>query len=75
VEEDRIQEGLVVLGEDVRVEILGETLQVRTENVLAQMPAIMEKLTEMDLPSGEVHLRENTLEDVFIQLTGRRLRS
>jgi hypothetical protein len=34
----------------------------------------MEVLTEAGLRCGEVRLRANSLEDVFIQLTGRRLR-
>jgi hypothetical protein len=38
------------------------------------LPSIIETLAREGLRAGEVRLRENTLEDVFIQLTGRRLR-
>jgi hypothetical protein len=34
----------------------------------------MTVLSRANLQCGEVRLRANTLEDVFIQLTGRRLR-
>jgi hypothetical protein len=47
---------------------------IRALNVVNLLPAIMEVLTEAGLQCGEVRLRANSLEDVFIQLTGRRLR-
>ncbi len=49
-------------------------LTVRALNAVNLLPAIMEVLARFGLQCGEVHLRANTLEDVFIQLTGRRLR-
>jgi ABC-2 type transport system ATP-binding protein len=49
-------------------------LTVRALNVVNLLPAIMEVLAQSDLHCGEVRLRANSLEDVFIQLTGRRLR-
>jgi ABC-2 type transport system ATP-binding protein len=49
-------------------------LLIRALNVVNLLPAIMEVLTEAGLQCGEVRLRANSLEDVFIQLTGRRLR-
>jgi len=50
------------------------TLTVRALNAVNLLPAIMEVLTQSELTCGEVRLRANSLEDVFIQLTGRRLR-
>lgn len=50
------------------------TLTVRALNVVNLLPPIMEVLAKSDLQCGEVRLRANSLEDVFIQLTGRRLR-
>lgn len=47
---------------------------VRALNAVNLLPAIMEVLAQSDLRCGEVRLRANSLEDVFIQLTGRRLR-
>ncbi len=49
-------------------------LAVRALDAVNLLPAILETLARIGIQHGEVHLRENTLEDVFIQLTGRRLR-
>lgn len=49
-------------------------LTVHALNAVAILPAILEALAADGLRPGEVHLRQNTLEDVFIRLTGRRLR-
>ncbi len=49
-------------------------LTVRALNAVAALPAILTALENLDLKAGDVRVRENTLEDVFIQLTGRRLR-
>jgi hypothetical protein len=35
---------------------------------------MLTQLENVGVQAGEVRVRENTLEDVFIQLTGRRLR-
>jgi hypothetical protein len=50
------------------------TLMIRALNVVNLLPSIMKVLTQAGLHCGEVRLRANSLEDVFIQLTGRRLR-
>jgi ABC-2 type transport system ATP-binding protein len=50
------------------------TLMIRALNAVNLLPSIMEVLTQAGLQCGEVRLRANSLEDVFIQLTGRRLR-
>ena len=50
------------------------TLTVRALNVVNLLPSILEILAQSGLQCGEVRLRANSLEDVFIQLTGRRLR-
>jgi ABC-2 type transport system ATP-binding protein len=75
VEEAQILKVLAEAGEGLKVEVVDSILLVRARNALNLMPAIMQKLAEMGVSSGEVRLRENTLEDVFIKLTGRRLRS
>jgi ABC-2 type transport system ATP-binding protein len=49
-------------------------LSVRALNAVAALPKILDALRAAGLQPGEVRVRENTLEDVFIQLTGRRLR-
>ncbi|HPS14062.1 MAG TPA: ABC transporter ATP-binding protein [Prolixibacteraceae bacterium] len=64
-------------------QIANHTLKatVSDELVLIKHPGIIEKLPEikrvaevMGLTIGEIKLRENSLEDVFIHLTGRKLR-
>jgi ABC-2 type transport system ATP-binding protein len=56
------------------VSIAGHTLVIRARHIVELLPTILDALKSTDLPLGEVRLRESTLEDVFIALTGRRLR-
>jgi ABC-2 type transport system ATP-binding protein len=50
------------------------TLVVRMCGVVELLPAILDALRNAGARADEVRLRANTLEDVFISLTGRRLR-
>jgi ABC-2 type transport system ATP-binding protein len=70
----KVQAAIGHLSGQLLVSMADGTLAVRAPNVVALLPTILEALAAADVPCGEVHLRENTLEDVFIQLTGRRLR-
>ena len=65
---------LAGLKRDVVVSAANGALHVRARNAVALLPLIVENLEAAGVPFGEVRLRENTLEDVFIHLTGRRLR-
>lgn len=56
------------------VSATNSTLVIRARGIVEQLPAILDALKAADLKPGEVRLRANTLEDVFIALTGRRLR-
>jgi ABC-2 type transport system ATP-binding protein len=56
------------------VSAAGNALIIRALGVVELLSTILEVLKEEKFQSGEVRLRENTLEDVFIALTGRRLR-
>lgn len=47
---------------------------LRGQNIIEKLPVIIEAIQAAGGQIGEVHLRANTLEDVFIALTGRRLR-
>lgn len=74
---DRVQHAcqeLKQLTPGVSLDAAQGTLTVRALNAVNLLPAIMEVLAKSDLHCGEMRLRANTLEDVFIQLTGRRLR-
>ena len=62
------------LEERAIVTMTDEILHIRALDVVNLLPLILEKLTAAGIQPGEVRLRKNTLEDVFIRLTGRRLR-
>jgi ABC-2 type transport system ATP-binding protein len=53
---------------------IDQKLVIRSQEVLTFLPKIIERLKEFNITVQELKLRENTLEDVFISLTGRRLR-
>jgi len=72
--ESEIVTKLHSIKEEMQVEISGSMLIVRALDVVNLLPLILESLRSMNFIIGEVRLRPNTLEDVFIQLTGRRLR-
>jgi len=71
---ERARSALARLDGQTTLDLAGGTLTVRALNVVGMLPAILEALGRIGLQPGEARLRENTLEDVFIQLTGRRLR-
>ena len=62
--------GLIAMG--LYVPMIVEIIRAR--GAVELLPAILEALHGVDAHPGEVRLRTNTLEDVFISLTGRRLR-
>lgn len=52
----------------------GNILIIKTKNVIGKIQAITNILKDNNFETGEIKMRGNTLEDVFIHLTGRRLR-
>jgi ABC-2 type transport system ATP-binding protein len=54
--------------------IVGGTLMLRAQDMAERLPRIMARLEEAGARVVEVRLRQSTLEDVFISLTGRGLR-
>jgi len=56
------------------VSTTNHTLVIRARGVVELLPAILAALQDVDAHPGEVRLRANSLEDVFIALTGRMLR-
>jgi len=52
----------------------GSTLFIRGKGVMSHLPDIADVLGKAGIEFGEIRMRQTTLEDVFIQLTGRRLR-
>jgi len=59
---------------EVSYDIPSRKLRLHALHVVAHLPAILEALHQNGLTAGEINVRANTLEDVFIQLTGRSLR-
>ncbi len=74
LDEERLAQALDSLASQVRLDVAGRTLTVRALDAVGALPAILEALEAAGLRSNEVRVRENTLEDVFIELTGRSLR-
>ncbi len=70
----RVQAALASLVSQTLLDAQGGVLTVRALNAMGALPAILRALDAVGVAPGEVRVRENTLEDVFIQLTGRRLR-
>jgi ABC-2 type transport system ATP-binding protein len=56
------------------VSATNHTLVIRARSVVEQLPVILDALRGVGASLGEVRLRANSLEDVFLSLTGRRLR-
>jgi ABC-2 type transport system ATP-binding protein len=56
------------------VVVVPQGLMMRGGQVIAQMVRIIEILKSAGIEIAEIKVRENSLEDVFIALTGRRLR-
>ncbi|MBN2215447.1 MAG: ABC transporter ATP-binding protein [Bacteroidales bacterium] len=56
------------------IKIMNNTIIVRSVNAVNLIPEICKLLEENNIAYGNIRLRGNTLEDVFIHLTGRRLR-
>lgn len=57
-----------------KVNATGSALMIKSKNLLQSVPEITAKINEQGLKIKEIKMRENTLEDVFIHLTGRKLR-
>jgi ABC-2 type transport system ATP-binding protein len=70
----RVREAVEPLVTQARMDEERGLLTVRALNAVGALPAILNTLEGAGLKAGDVRVRKNTLEDVFIQLTGRRLR-
>jgi len=57
-----------------QVNLLGQTLVLRERNMVEKITPLTQALQGAGFQVGAVHLRANSLEDVFIGLTGRSLR-
>jgi ABC-2 type transport system ATP-binding protein len=59
---------------EVAIDSASSTLTVRALDAVNLLPTVLDALKRADLAAGDVRLRAASLEDVFIKLTGRRLR-
>ncbi len=71
---DAARAALVGMASEVTLDPAGHLLRVRALDAVGRLAGILEALSAAGFHPGEVNLHANTLEDVFIQLTGRRLR-
>ena len=70
-----IQKAVKILSSLVEnVSSAGNILIIKTKNVIGKIQSITNILKDNKFKTGEIKMRSNTLEDVFIHLTGRRLR-
>ncbi|MCS7110693.1 MAG: ABC transporter ATP-binding protein [Ignisphaera sp.] len=60
-------EGITIL------EVNGDTIEFSASSASRTLPKILEELFKNDLKVYEIKIREATLDDVFIKLTGRKL--
>jgi ABC-2 type transport system ATP-binding protein len=56
------------------VEAVEDRWELHLEDPKAQLPQVLEVADRLAIPYTQLHLRRPTLEDVFLQLTGRSLR-
>jgi ABC-2 type transport system ATP-binding protein len=63
-----------IRGTGAAISQTNHTLILRERALLEKLPAILEILHRENVRLGETRMRSNTLEDVFISITGRRLR-
>ena len=59
---------------DILVKIVDHTLTLSSIAMIEKIPLVLSVLKKNQLEPLEINFRSNTLEDVFITLTGRRLR-
>jgi ABC-2 type transport system ATP-binding protein len=60
------------LADETRIE--GQSIFLYSKGIIEKLPAILDQLKQLSIQVTGIHLSENTLEDVFISLTGRKLR-
>ena len=71
--EDLIHE-LADLNEIISVHEVNGRINIRALNAVGKLPMMMQTVEKLDLSVADISVRQNTLEDVFIELTGTGLR-
>jgi ABC-2 type transport system ATP-binding protein len=73
--ETAIRGALAEVVDPACVTIVGSMAQVRVLDAVERLPSIHDALRRAGLPPSGIRLRETTLEDVFLSLTGRGLQA
>jgi ABC-2 type transport system ATP-binding protein len=68
------EEALHGLAGEITLDVPAQLLHIRLLNAVSHLAAIIASLKTAGFLPGQVSLRANSLEDVFISLTGRKLR-
>ncbi|MFZ0442816.1 MAG: ATP-binding cassette domain-containing protein [Methanobacterium sp.] len=71
--EDLIHE-LADLKDIISVHEVNGRINIRALNAVGKLPMMMQTVEKLDLRVADISVRQNTLEDVFIELTGTGLR-
>jgi ABC-2 type transport system ATP-binding protein len=71
---EKARAALAHLAGQATLSVTEKMMTVRALKAGTLLPAILDALARNEVSCGDVRLRENTLEDVFIRLTGRSLR-
>ena len=69
---DKLEQSLLEIC--AQVNLTGTTLIIKSRNMIESVSEITSRVKEQGFKINEMTMRENTLEDVFIHLTGRKLR-
>lgn len=69
---DELINGLKLIAGNVRWE--DGHIMLKGIDLISKIPSFSDYLRKREIKTGEIKLRENSLEDVFISLTGRKLR-
>jgi ABC-2 type transport system ATP-binding protein len=73
--EDAIQRFVqLLLSQELNVKVSADSVLIKHQHMIEKLAWIKTTAEELGLTLAEIKLRENSLEDVFIHLTGRNLR-
>jgi ABC-2 type transport system ATP-binding protein len=73
-QKEPVEPDLSFLEDRAQILIVDNVLQIRALDLVNLLQSILACLNDSGIQTGDIRLRKNTLEDVFIKLTGRRLR-
>lgn len=66
---------LKIPGFSGKISTLENNITIQAKNIIEHLPVIIQSLQEQNISIAEMNLKQSTLEDVFVSLTGRTLRN